>query len=65
MAIFKTRKHNDDPSLMVVELYSDGGEYIAANCCDVNPPAMLTAILDLMMKHHARTDYCTVEQLIS
>lgn len=64
MAIFKTRRHNDDPDLMVVELYSDDGVYVADKCCECDLYSMKDAVWDLMKEHNARTNFCTPEQLI-
>lgn len=62
--ILKTRKHNDNPELMVVELYSDDGVYVADQCSDVTLSSMQAAMWDLMKEHKPRTAYCTAEELI-
>lgn len=65
MAIIKTRKHNDDPSLIVVELYDDQGEFVADTVGFDYMADIAGMIQYLLTTYPAPLNYCTSEQLIS
>lgn len=67
MAIFKTRKHNDEPSLVVVEMYDDQGRFISDRVADDTSISIVTVIDQLMYLNpeNMKTDYGVPEQLLT
>ena len=60
MAIFKTRKHNDYPTVTVVELYTDAGVFVDDAICDTyDGISGITTEMSLLMNRH----YTTVDNI--
>ena len=65
MAIFKTRKHNDDPTAYVVELYNDDGTFITDAVCYSTVQGLCEAVFDLFIECSVHPQHCPPEQLTS